>query len=48
MASRVQALLPDFPNLDRCTLGTFHSLGLKILAEHGLRRAVADEEKRRP
>ena len=47
MASRVQALLPDFPNLNRCTLGTFHSLGLKILAEHGLRRAVADEEKRR-
>ena len=47
MASRVQALLPEFPGLDRCTLGTFHSLGLKILAEHGSHRAVADEEKRR-
>ena len=47
MATRVQALLPDFPGLNRCTLGTFHALGLKMLSEHGFNRGVADEERRR-
>lgn len=47
MAARVQGLLPDFPGLDALTLGTFHALGLKVLAEQGLLREVADEERRR-
>jgi DNA helicase-2/ATP-dependent DNA helicase PcrA len=47
MALRVHQLLPDFPGLERCTLGTFHALGLKILAEQGFTRGVADEERRR-
>jgi len=47
MAGRVQRLLPDFPGLDRLTLGTFHALGLKLLSEQGFTREVADEERRR-
>jgi DNA helicase-2/ATP-dependent DNA helicase PcrA len=47
MATRVQALLPDFPGLGRLTLGTFHALGMQLLAESGFRRGVADEEQRR-
>jgi len=47
MAARVARLLPDFPDLDRLTLGTFHALGLKILSDYGLGRDVADEERRR-
>ncbi len=47
MATRVRGLLPDFPGLDHLTLGTFHALGLKLLSEQGLTRAVADEERRR-
>ena len=47
MTDRLNLLLPDFPGLERCTLGTFHALGLKLLAEQGLTRGVADEERRR-
>ncbi|MFZ2089962.1 MAG: UvrD-helicase domain-containing protein [Desulfobaccales bacterium] len=47
MAERVHQLLPDYPHLNLITLGTFHALGLKILAEHGFSRQVADEERRR-
>lgn len=47
MAVRVRRLLPDFPGLDRLTLGTFHALGLKLLAEQGFTRQVADEDQRR-
>jgi DNA helicase-2/ATP-dependent DNA helicase PcrA len=47
MAARVHRLLPDFPGLERCTMGTFHALGLKLLAEQGFTRGVADEERRR-
>jgi DNA helicase-2/ATP-dependent DNA helicase PcrA len=47
MSDRVHQLLPDFPGLERCTLGTFHALGLKLLAEQGFARGVADEERRR-
>ncbi len=47
MAERVQGLLPDYPDLKRGTIGTFHALGLKILAGRGLHREVADEERRR-
>jgi DNA helicase-2/ATP-dependent DNA helicase PcrA len=47
MTGRVHRLLPDFPGLKRCTLGTFHALGLKLLSEHGFSREVADEERRR-
>jgi len=47
MAVRVRRLLPDFPGLDRLTLGTFHALGLKLLSEQGYTRQVADEERRR-
>ncbi len=47
MAERVQRILPDYPGLERATVGTFHALGLKILAEQGLAREVADEERRR-
>jgi DNA helicase-2/ATP-dependent DNA helicase PcrA len=47
MATRVRGLLPDFPDLDNLTLGTFHALGLKLLSEQGFTRAVADEEQRR-
>jgi DNA helicase II / ATP-dependent DNA helicase PcrA len=47
MTDRVHRLLPDFPGLEHCTLGTFHALGLKLLAEQGFSRGVADEERRR-
>jgi DNA helicase II / ATP-dependent DNA helicase PcrA len=47
MDNRVRGLLPDFPDLARLTLGTFHALGLKLLSEQGLNREVADEERRR-
>jgi DNA helicase II / ATP-dependent DNA helicase PcrA len=47
MADRVRGLLPDFPGLDRLTLGTFHALGLRLLTDQGLHRQVADEERRR-
>jgi DNA helicase-2/ATP-dependent DNA helicase PcrA len=47
MTSRVYRLLPGFPGLERCTIGTFHALGLKLLAECGFTREVADEERRR-
>jgi DNA helicase-2/ATP-dependent DNA helicase PcrA len=47
MAVRVHRLLPDFPGLERLTLGTFHALGLKLLAEQGFTREVADEDRRR-
>jgi DNA helicase II / ATP-dependent DNA helicase PcrA len=47
MATRLRLLLPDYPGLDRCSLGTFHALGLKLLSEHGFTRQVADEEQRR-
>jgi DNA helicase-2/ATP-dependent DNA helicase PcrA len=47
MTGRVHRLLPDFPGLGRCTMGTFHALGLKLLAEQGFSREVADEDRRR-
>lgn len=47
MAARVRALLPEFPGLERLTMGTFHALGLRLLREAGGRREVADEERRR-
>ena len=46
MAQRVRTLLPDFPGLDRLTVGTFHALGLKLLSEEGTVRQVADEARR--
>lgn len=47
METRVRELLPDFPGLARLTLGTFHALGLRLLAEQGFTREVADEDRRR-
>ncbi|MBM4273733.1 MAG: AAA family ATPase [Deltaproteobacteria bacterium] len=47
METRVRALLPDFPGLDRLTVKTFHALGHQILTEAGQGRQVADEERRR-
>jgi DNA helicase-2/ATP-dependent DNA helicase PcrA len=48
MEARIQALLPDFPGLERLTIKTFHALGHQILtAQEDPAREVADEEQRR-
>ncbi len=46
--SRILALLPHFPGLERLRVTTFHALGHRILREAGLEpREVASEEVRR-
>jgi DNA helicase-2/ATP-dependent DNA helicase PcrA len=48
MEARIQALLPDFPGLERLTIKTFHALGHQILAaQEETARKVAPEDQRR-